>query len=530
MHDLVISNARIVDGTGSPAIPGGVAVSGGKIAALGPEITEATPASRHIDAKGHVASPGFIDLHSHSDAEFLVNDRLEAKLLQGVTSEVIGQCGLSLVPTADATLQDHLTYSGMLLSQEALASIDWKTMRGMADYGRYLDGRKFSINAAPLIGQGTLRIAVMGFKGGEPSPAEQEAMETLLDENLRAGAWGLSLGLVYPPGSFTTLPELVGLARVVAKHNGIIHAHIRGESVTVFDATREMIDLARQSGAHVHISHFKLIGKAQWGRAAELLAMVADARKEGVNIDADQYPYTGSSTGLGVLVPKWAMEGGLDGLLRRLAASERGRVVDDISAEMDRRGGPEAVMVTSNGRFPEYDFRRVKELAAAEKVTGGEMVARILEKTRGTANAIYFSMDQKDMLTIMASDFVSVGSDGYALNFDQARGAQHPRSFGTFPRFIRTVLDERIMPLEKAVWKITGLAASMMGMRDRGVIAPDKAADLVIFDPDAIRDTATFENAFQKPEGISTIIVNGKVAVQNNALTDAREGVCLRHE
>ncbi len=528
MYDLVITNAQIVDGTGSPAIAGGVAVSGGKIAAWGPEITETAPATRHIDANGQVAAPGFIDLHSHSDTEYLVNDRLEGKLLQGVTSEVTGLCGLSLVPAADATLEDHLAYSRMLFPDEALASIDWKNMRGMADYARFLDGRKFTINTLPLIGQGTLRIAVMGFKSGDPTPAEQKKMEDLLDENLRAGAWGLSLGLVYPPGSFTSLPELVGLGRVVAKHDGIIHSHIRGESVTVFDATQEMIDLARESGAHVRIAHFKLIGKAQWGRAGELLEMVAAARKEGVNIDAEQYPYTGSSTGLGVLVPKWAMEGGIGGLMKRLASPERGRLVEDISAEMDRRGGPQAVMVTSNGRFPEYDFRRVSELAEAEKVSGGEMAARILEKTQATANAIYFSMDQGDMLTMMASDFVSVGSDGYALNFDQAKGAQHPRSFGTFPRFIRTAVDEKVLPLEKAVWKITGLAASMLGMKDRGVIAPGKVADLVVFDPAALRDTATFENAFQKPEGISTIIVNGKIAARNNTLTGAREGVCLR--
>lgn len=524
MYDLVVANALLVDGTGSKPVTGGIAAKDGRIVAMGPGVTHADPAQKTIDAGGLAVAPGFIDLHSHSDAEFLANERLEAKLLQGITLEVTGQCGLSLVPTAPETLDTHLSYFHTQFTASQLDALDWKTMRGIADYARRAAALPHTINAAPLIGHVALRNAVMGFRGSAPSAAEQERMEAILDENLAAGAWGMSLGLVYPPGSFAALPELVGLAKVIARHDALIHVHMRNEGAYLFEAVQEMLSLAEQSGAHIHISHLKLMGTSQWGRAPELLSVIDAARRKGAHITADQYPYIGSSTGLSVLVPNWAMEGGIPALMWRLASPERGKVLAGMAQEIERRGGPGAVMSTSNGRYPEYDFCRIDELAAREGVSPAEMVARLLEKTDAEAKAVYFSMDQGDVLRIMEADFVAVGTDGYAFNFDQAKGAQHPRSFGTFPRFLRTALDENLMPLEKAVWKMTGLAASFMGFADRGTLAPGKVADLVIFAPDRIRDTATFENPFQKPEGIAAIIVEGRVTAEDNALTNARAG------
>ena len=527
MYDLVIENALIVDGTGAKPVSGGLAVKGDRIEAMGPEINAAVQAAKRHDAKGQVVAPAFIDVHSHSDAQFLENDRTEAKLLQGIGTEITGQCGISVVPNADETLEFRLPYFKAQFSERFCNTMDFKALRSIKDYARMSGETKHTINTALLIGHGALRTAVMGFSGESPTAAQQERMEKILDESIADGAWGLSLGLAYSPGNFSKLPELAGLARVVARQGATVHVHMRNESVGVFDSVREMIDVARESGAHVHISHLKLMGKAQWGRAPELIAMLEKARAEGLKITADQYPYTGSSTGLIVLVPKWALEGGIAAFLKRLRSPERERVTAGITQEMDSRGGPNAVMISTNGLFPEYDFRRMDELAAKENLPPGEMAANILEKAEGNARAIYFSMDMNDVLHIMRSDFVGVGSDGYAFNFDEAKGAHHPRNFGTFPRFIRTVLDEKVMSLEKAVWKTTGLAAETMGLKQRGVLAPGNMADIVIFDPERIRDKATFDNAFQKPVGIAAVIVAGQITAANNELTGARAGKLL---
>ena len=525
MYDLVIENGLIMDGSGAPPLRGGVAVRRGLIAEMGPSITAHSPARERLDAQGRVVCPGFINMHSHSDAQYMSNQRLEAALLQGVTLEVTGQCGISLVPARPHKLDTHLSYLRTQFPAAFVDALDWERMQDTGDYARQVSALPHTIHAAPLVGHGTLRNAVMGFDAAAPTPAQQRLMEEILAKNLQDGAWGLSLGLVYPPGNFAELPELVGLGKVVARHGGIVSAHIRRENGQM----QEMIDLARQSGAHVHMAHLKLLGRACWGRAEALLATLAQARAEGLRITADQYPYTGSSTGLSVLVPQWALEGGIAAFLQRLAGPERPAVLAGIAAEMEQRGGPHAVMVAAHGLCPGQEVRRVDQWAQAAGAAPEAVVARMLENSRAAAKAVYFSMCQADVTHIMQSDFVAVGSDGYAVNFDEAGGAQHPRSFGTFPRFLRTVQDLQLMPLEKAVWKITGLAASIMGFERRGRLAPGMAADVTVFDPASVGDTATFEQPFQKPKGIAAVIVGGQLTARDNALTSARAGaVCLR--
>lgn len=522
MYDLVLCNGLVVDGTGKKPYVASLGIKGDKITAIAKEFLDGR---QRIDISGLAVAPGFIDIHSHSDCSFLINERSESKVFQGVTTELVGCCGISMVPNKALTIEELKKYAAPLLP--GMVKADWN-FRTLGEYVGVLRQKKMSINCAPQIGHGALRIFVMGFDNRAPNSSELGLLKEKLDEELAAGAWGMSAGLIYPPGSFSATEELIELARVIAKHNAVFSVHIRGESDTVFQAIQEMIDVGKVSGARIEISHLKLMGKAQWGRAKELLQLIKKAREEGVDIWCDQYPYRASSTYLSALVPKWAQAGGVGNMLQTITGPRVKKVLVDIEQEMERRGGADRITFSYGGKeYCAWESKTIAEISREVSLSSAETVIRILTITEGTAKALYYSMDEEDVKTILQEKYIAVGSDGYAFSYaEENQGKPHPRSFGTFPRVLSKA-REYGMKLEDVVFKMTGLPAKIIGFNDRGILEKDYIADMVIFEPQKIADTATFENPFSKPVGIKHVIVAGEPVILDGQQTNAYPGRVL---
>jgi N-acyl-D-amino-acid deacylase len=353
-----------------------------------------------------------------------------------------------------------------------------------------------------------------------------EQLKQLLDRELRRGAKGMSLGLIYPPSAFSSQEELVELSKVIAKHGGLLAVHMRNEGARVFEAVDEMITIARLSGAHVHISHLKLMGKPQWGRSTELLQKIRDARSEGVHITCDQYPFHASSTLVTAMVPHWAHAGGPEELMRRLRERE-GTVVQEIQKEMENRGGPHAVLVVNTrGAHPAWEGMYMDEIAQELGVDPVDAVIRVVLETKTVGECIYFSMDAQDVMNIMKEPYICVGSDGNALSFDKnfTKSNVHPRHFAAFSQFFQTVRENSLMPIEQAVHKTTGLAAQIMNISDRGILAEGMAADITVFDPDSYESRSTFMESRVPPVGVRHVLVNGKFAMRDGAITQTHNG------
>lgn len=528
MYQYVLKHATVADGTGASLYQADVCIQDGKIAAILPEYNG--PAQQVLDVSGLITAPGFIDIHTHSDTvPFQQDTNPQSKLYQGITLEITGNCGISNLPAPQAR-KEELTrfYNAFLPASIAYTQLEDESM---CDYAVRVNRAKPATHYGVLIGHGTLRGAVMGFDMRHPTPEEQAQMEQLLDKQLKEGAFGMSLGLIYPPSSFAQPEELIGLGKVLAANDAILSVHMRSESAGVFEAVEEMLHVAEQSGVHLEISHLKLMGKAQWGKTDRLLSMLEQARARGVRVTCDQYPYHASSTGLSALAPGWAHDGGVACLTQR-AKDPTPKLLEDIAAEMDRRGGPQAVLVVdTHDRLPETHGKTMDQIAAAWNVEPAQAVARCLALCDGTVSCIYFSMSMDDVCRIMQDMNVSVGSDGVGYEYAQAaKHCLHPRNFGTFPRFLQTVRENRLMSVEKAVYKMTGLPASVLGLKDRGVIREGMAADLTVFDPEKVADGATFTDSAVKPAGICYVLVAGQLALANGEQTEARAGGILLHE
>ncbi|MBQ8089806.1 MAG: amidohydrolase family protein, partial [Pyramidobacter sp.] len=452
----------------------------------------------------------------------------ESKLAQGVTTEITGNCGMSVVPSTpetNAAISEYF-FSELELPRHGLSI---EGMHSLSDYAARVAAKGTAINYGLLVGHGTLRGAVMGFVDRDPSAAEMEQLEDRLEQELDAGAFGMSLGLIYPPSAFSKREELVELAKVLAAHDSLLTVHMRSEGPRIFEAVDEMIDITRKSGVHLEISHLKLMGKPQWGRSGELLAKIEAARAEGLNINCDQYPYTATSTSMTALLPGWAHDGGISELAKRVAAPTD-ELKSAAAKEMDNRGGPSCVMVSgTHGMHPEWEGKTVEQIAASFGCAPVDAVMRVLTSCNGSVACIYFCINESDMLNIMKDMRISVGSDGYGFSFDRAITATnpHPRSFGTFPRFLRIVREHALMPLEDAVYKMTGLPAAVLGLNDRGVIREGAAADLTVFDWNAVTDTSEFTDSVRAPRGIEHVIVNGAVALKGGVAQKTRTGGAL---
>ena len=526
MDDLVIRGGAVLDGTGAPAARADVAIRDGVIVSIAPRY--AGSARGTLDADGLVVAPGFIDVKTHSDFTLPYAPGAESKVFQGVTTEVVGHCGLSVAPASAAR-------AGLL--QEYLAGFaPWLETRP-ATFAQYLDAfPATSVNAVMQVGHNTLRLMTVGLEDRAPTDGELAEMRRLLEEGLAAGATGLSSGLFTAPGSFARPGELHALLEPVRRHRGTYATHVRDEAGGVFDAVREAIAAAEASGVHVQIVHLKLSGVDNWGQAGRLLEEIEAARARGVRVDCDAYPYTFAANPLRNLLPLWVQEGGLAAMLARLAD---GKTRARIAREIDERG------LTSFGRVPSWDAvsiatsrtrtadagRTIGELARSAGVAPLDVVAELLAADQGATFVAVFSIDEADVRTLLRSPAVLVGSDGRAVSRESVagQGRPHPRFYGTFPRVLGHYVRElALLSLPEAVAKMTGASARALGLRDRGLLREGYRADVTVFDPATFVDLATFEEPHRYPAGLVATIVNGVTVVRDGRHTGARPGRVLR--
>jgi N-acyl-D-aspartate/D-glutamate deacylase len=531
--ELLITNARIIDGTGAPAREGGVAVSGGRITEVfdpAAATAAASRATRVIDAKGRVVAPGFIDMHSHSDMPLVTDGNAQSKIRQGVTTEVIGESG-SIAPQAAATETQPWT--------------------DFAGYFGLLEKQGIAVNLISYVGLGTAREMVIGNDNRPPTADELKKMQDLVTASMQQGAAGVSTGLIYPPNAFATLDELIALSTPAAAMGGRYASHLRHDGKKLRDGIGEAIAIGEGAKIPVHVFHIKVTGQANFGRMKEVVELVEAARGRGVKVTADIYPYIASSTSLTATLPQWVMDGGADKMVARLSdRATRARVrrdMEDPNAEWDNRyqsagtwanvqlaaiGRTRGVATTDDSTNRRYEGMRVADAAKAAGKDPFDFVFDLLVATRGSVACVYFIMSEDDVKLALTQPWVSIGSDGSALSIEGPlrSGVPHPRNFGTFPRVLgKYVRDEKVIPLEDAIRKMTSLPADTLQLPDRGTIAAGKWADLVIFNPAEVRDTATFENPFSYPQGIDTVVVNGAVVLDEGTHTGTKPGKVLRH-
>jgi N-acyl-D-amino-acid deacylase len=510
--DVIFVNGKVIDGAGNPWFKADVGVKGDKIVAVG--CLSGSEAGRVIDAGGLVVAPGFIDIHSHSDYNVIIDPRVESKVRQGVTTEVVGNCGSSAAPMRymRARLGDDFEFS-------------WESM---ADYLAIIEATGASFNVVPLVGQGTVRQNVMGYENREPTKSELEEMRGLVSGAMEEGAWGMSTGLIYTPSAYAGTPEIVELAKVLGGYGGVYFSHIRGEGETLLDAVNEAVQIGEEAGVPVQIAHFKASGKPHWGKTVDSLRLVAEGREAGIDVTFDQYPYVASSTGLAAYMPHWAQEGGADRLLERLKDPEvRERIREDRSGIYRTW---DMIMVASARNHPEYEGKRISEVAELEGKEEYEAVFDLLLAEDAQVAVVSFGMSEEDVRRVMRSPHGMVGSDGSAAapRGILGRGKPHPRFYGTFPRVIGHYVREGILSLQEAVRKMTSAPAQRLGLRDRGLLREGFKADVTVFDPGTVKDEATFVEPHRFASGIPYVMVNGELVVDGGEHTGALPGRALR--
>lgn len=513
--DLLVTNARVVDGTGAPWYRGMVAVRGDRIAYVGPVLPGAT-AARVIDASGLVVAPGFVDMLGHSEFSLLRNPLAESKITQGITSEITGEVSSAWPNTTFGVVDDD--------------PLRWRSLDG---YFHVLDSIGHTINLGTYVAAGSVRRAVMGDASRRPNETEMRAMEALVDSAMRDGAVGFSTGLIYPPSTFFTTDELVRLARRAALHGGGYASHIRNEGDSLLPAIREAIRIGADAGTWVQIRHLKSSGERNWGRMVEAVALIDSARRAGLDVTADMYPYVASGTGLDAILPIWVQAGGDDSMLVRLAdTTVRERLRADAEGGHWRPREPSQVLVNSTraDSLEVYEGKRLDEVGRMRGQEPYEAAYDILLADSGRTSAIYFTMSEDDVRTAMRQPWVSFGQDAGATSVDTTgRGRGHPRGFGTFPRILgRYVREDSVLTLEEAVRKMTSFPAQRVGLDARGVLKQGMYADLVVFDPATVIDRATFERPQQLSEGIRFVAINGVLVLDDGRVTGARPGRALR--
>jgi N-acyl-D-amino-acid deacylase len=522
MHDLLLRNGSIVDGTGAPAVGGDVAVEGDRIAAVG-ALSGQSSAKRVIDLDGRTLAPGFIDIHTHCDFTLPRYPRAAAMVRQGVTTVVGGNCSFSPFPVTPERLELMRSYSAFLD-----AGIDWSWSTA-GEYAGMLESLPLGCNIALQVGHGAVRIAAMGFENRAPTPGEIEHMQALIAQAMEEGAVGFSTGLIYSPSGYSDAVELVALAEVAARYGGFYSSHIRGEGATLLDSVTEAISVGREAHIPVQLSHHKAVDERNWGRTRDSLALIDAARAEGLDVLADQYPYTAGSTTLSALLPGWAVEGGVEVMQARLRdPATRARIRDEIFKS--ERFGAETVLVASipDGPLKQFEGLRLSEIAARRGQDAVDSALDLIADEGARIGMITFSMSEDDVRRVMQHPSVAVASDGWTLS-PEAGGKPHPRSYGTYVRVLgHYVREEGVLSLEEAVRKMTSLPAGRLRRPDLGRIAPGCQADLVVFDPHTVGETATYANPHQYCRGVDYVAVNGQIVIENGRDTGAAAGRVLR--
>jgi N-acyl-D-aspartate/D-glutamate deacylase len=528
MDDLVIRSGHVIDGTGAAGRDADVSLAGGRIVAIGPRGTGA--ARRTIDARGQVVAPGLIDIHTHSDFTLPLEPRAESKIRQGVTTEVVGNCGFSAAPALPgraAELAEYLASSAPGLSFRDTT---------FAEYVAAFPAT--AVNVILQVGHNTLRLMTSGLEDRPLTAAELTGMERLLEEALAAGAWGLSSGLFTAPGGSAPPEEIHALARVLRRHDATYASHVRDEGDGVFDAVREAIAVAEASGVHVQIAHLKLSGVDNWGGAARLLGEIETARGRGVPVDCDAYPYDTATNPLRNLLPRWVMAGGIPAMLERLGSRDvRSRLRDEIArrglTNFGRIRTWDAVRIAVSPNLPGEAGHTLGDIARRRGVDPFDAVCDVILTDRGATRILITSMSEEDVRAITATPWVLMGSDGNAIapTGVTGRGKPHPRYYGTHARTLgQCVRDLGWLTLPQAVHKVTGGSAAALGLSGRGVLREGYAADVAVFDPTRIADRATYDDPHQFATGVSTVIVAGEVVIDGGDHTGALPGRVLRRQ
>jgi len=525
--DIIIRGGTVIDGSGAAGVRADVALRDGRIMSVGTDIVDS--AATVIEADEKIIAPGFIDIKTHSDWTLPLMPQCESKVRQGVTTEVIGHCGFSCAPALPGKAEALADYLG--------PSAPWLTFveTSFADYSETYPAT--SVNRVMLVGHNTLRLMTMGMEDRPPEPAELHHMKTLLEDALVAGAFGMSSGLFTAPGSYSEGEELVELGAILKQRNALYFTHLRDEGNNVYDAVAEATEFGERTGVHVQIVHIKLSGMDNWGGADKLIAQLRNARARGIKIDCDEYPYVAASNPLKNLMPSWLQEGGVNAMLERLGQRE---VRDRIKAEIDERG------LNNFGRIPDWDALRVSispnqpaeyagrtlaDIARERNADPFETMLDYIIEDRGQSRVLVSSISEDDVRTFVADPDVMVGSDGNSVapHGITGQGKPHPRFYGTFARVLGLyVRDENLLPIERAIWKMTGAPARALGITDRGRVALGMAADITIFDPETVAEKATYQEPHQYAVGFEHVLINGQPVIAHGEHTGALPGKMLR--
>lgn len=527
--EILIKGGMICDGTGSEPFEADIGISGERIIFIDRSARRKRDASgasvRVVEARDMTVTPGFIDTHAHSEFTLLADPRAEGKICQGITTEINGNCGLSAAPLSGEALKQR---------EEDLRGYDirerWRTF---GEYFGLLEKRNISMNYATLVGHGNIRACVAGYSARSLERAEKQRIRTLLRKSLDEGAIGLSTGLIYPPGVYSGTEELVDLAKCCKAL--IYTSHMRSEGDRLLESIEELIGIARESGIRGHISHIKTSGQKNWHKIDSAISMIELAQKEGVCLTCDRYPYTAASTDLDTVLPSWVYEGGADREIRQLKKAEvRSRIRSEILKEHGGTGYWETICIAAvaKERNRWMEGKTLAFIAERKKAHPVDVLMHLLIEEKLRVSAIFSSMNEQNLRRFLSLQYCMIGTDGSARSADGVTriGKPHPRGFGSFPRFIgEYVREHSVATLSGAVQRITALPANTFGIFQRGVLREGAFADIVIFDYKQIRDRATFDKPFLKPEGIHYVFVNGIPAVWEGRLTGRRGGRVLRH-
>lgn len=534
-YDLAIRGGRIIDGTGNPSYNAVIAIMDGNIAKIG-HIIEA---DREINAKGMVVCPGFIDPHNHSDVPLLLNPKCESMIHQGVTTMVLGQCGASLAPLKPQYRNHFHAIIPLYAPKWHIESLGWETF---AEYLRKIDDVEISCNTAFLVGHATVRVAAMQFERRAPTREELDQMKESVDEAMQAGAFGFSSALALAPGAYAEVEELIELLKIVGQYGGAYFAHIRDEADRIIESLRETIHIGEKAGVPVQIAHLKALGKQNWGRTLEILPLLNEANTRN-EVYADQYPFRAASVYLAIVLPPWVQEGGVEPMMERLRNPEElVRVRQEI--EEGTKGGWQniihgcgygEILVTSvkTEQNKDIEGKSLTEIGEIRGVDSFTATIELLLEEKADVVIVFFGMAEEDVQTIMKNPYVMIGSDGWALSPQGplAGGMPHPRTYSTFPRVLRKYIrEENVLSLEEGIRKMTSFPAQRLRLQDRGLLREGMAGDIVIFDPETIQDNATFTKAHQFPSGISYVLVNGTLVIEEGQHTGATPGKVLRHQ
>ena len=536
MYDIVIKNGKIIDGTKNPWYISDIGIKNGKIAKIGVNLT----GEKEIDATHLVVCPGFIDMHSHTDYILPFCTSMESFVRQGITTCVTGMCGASLAPIHPEKTDVFREILSHFIPFFKDFEFGWYTF---TEYLNEMEKLEIPANVAFCVGYENVRICGgAGFDNRLPTAKELETMRRYVEEAMKAGAFGMSTGLIYAPQVFAKTEEIIELAKVVAAYDGLYFSHIRGEGGTVLEAVAEFIDIVEKSGCRGgQIAHLKASGKPVWGSSTKVLQAIEKANNKGISITCDAYPYDRGLTTLMTALPPWAQEGGPEKIISRLKDfATREKIKKEIIKTPGKEGWENWININGFDRLyislantDKWKGVRGKNISEIAKIKGMDEWEVFFELLIDEELGVFItlaSMDEKDITRIMTSKYHMVGTDGTAIPNDPSLGAFHPRFYGTYPRILgRYVRDKKVLTLEDAVRRMTSFPAQRLGLQDRGLLKEHMWADIVVFDPETISDTATYEDPHQFPKGIHYVLVNGSIVVAHNSQTDLRPGAVLRH-